>query len=405
MRKRILVLTIILSILIGFIFSFYYYEIKNLLIEIIFPDEYRKESEKIFHNVLSNIKEVRGLEPPNDSRIEIVTIDWVKENWGKRQVEISLKEIEIKEEIYKALFLISENVSLKETTIKQSGYVLAATSGGVIYIVREYFNPYDLEKAYEILSHEITHIIQGKYFKTPSLKTHDEIQAWSALIEGDAGLTSKKFIERIKENKIGLSLLFFKSYNSKNALDEILFFPYKYGENFVLFLYNLGGWNKVNQAYENIPKSTEQILHPEKYLIYEEPIKVDGIRLNISEWSIAKTETYGEYFLRIMLSNWIGEDLSEKAAEGWGGDNFTFYIRENNVSNYVFFWKIVWDREEDALEFYSCFREMMNKTNSIEIIKDVWKNKNRFLSLKFLKNEVLLIGSNNEEIFKEILKI
>ncbi|MEM3406051.1 MAG: hypothetical protein QW806_05290 [Nitrososphaerota archaeon] len=405
MRKRILVLTIILSILIGFIFSFYYYEIKNLLIEIIFPDEYRKESEKIFHNVLSNIKEVRGLEPPNDSRIEIVTIDWVKENWGKRQVEISLKEIEIKEEIYKALFLISENVSLKETTIKQSGYVLAATSGGVIYIVREYFNPYDLEKAYEILSHEITHIIQGKYFKTPSLKTHDEIQAWSALIEGDAGLTSKKFIERIKENKIGLSLLFFKSYNSKNALDEILFFPYKYGENFILFLYNLGGWNKVNQAYENIPKSTEQILHPEKYLIYEEPIKVDGIRLNISEWSIAKTETYGEYFLRIMLSNWIGEDLSEKAAEGWGGDNFTFYIRENNVSNYVFFWKIVWDREEDALEFYNCFREMMNKTNSIEIIKDVWKNKNRFLSLKFLKNEVLLIGSNNEEIFKEILKI
>ncbi|MEM2986723.1 MAG: hypothetical protein QXV60_01320, partial [Nitrososphaerota archaeon] len=371
----------------------------------IFPDEYRKESEKIFHNVLSNIKEVRGLEPPNDSRIEIVTIDWVKENWGKRQVEISLKEIEIKEEIYKALFLISENVSLKETTIKQSGYVLAATSGGVIYIVREYFNPYDLEKAYEILSHEITHIIQGKYFKAPSLKTHDEIQAWSALIEGDAGLTSKKFIERIKENKIGLSLLFFKSYNSKNALDEILFFPYKYGENFVLFLYNLGGWNKVNQAYENIPKSTEQILHPEKYLIYEEPIKVDGIKLNISEWSIAKTETYGEYFLRIMLSNWIGEDLSEKAAEGWGGDNFTFYIRENNVSNYVFFWKIVWDREEDALEFYNCFREMMNKTNSIEIIKDVWKNKNRFLSLKFLKNEVLLIGSNNEEIFKEILKI
>ncbi|MEM1575342.1 MAG: hypothetical protein QW755_05485 [Nitrososphaerota archaeon] len=405
MRKRILVLTIILSILIGFIFSFYYYEIKNFLSEIIFPDEYRKESEKIFQNVLSNIKEVRGLEPPNDSRIEIVTIDWVKENWGKKQVEISLKEIEIKEEIYKALFLIPENISLKEATIKQSGYVLAATSGGVIYIVREYFNPYDLEKAYEILSHEITHIIQSKYFKTPSLKTHDEIQAWSALIEGDAGLTSKKFIERIKEDKINLSLLFSKSYNSKNVLDEILFFPYKYGENFVLFLYNLGGWNKVNQAYENIPKSTEQILHPEKYLIYEEPIKVDGIKLNISEWSIAKTETYGEYFLRIMLSNWIDENLSEKAAEGWGGDNFTFYIRENNVSNYVFFWKIVWDIEEDALEFYNCFREMMNKTNSIEIIKDVWKNKNRFLSLKFLKNEILLIGSNNEEIFKEILKI
>ncbi|MEM2784119.1 MAG: hypothetical protein QXF09_04770, partial [Nitrososphaerota archaeon] len=256
MRKRILVLTIILSILIGFIFSFYYYEIKNFLSEIIFPDEYRKESEKIFQNVLSNIKEVRGLEPPNDSRIEIVTIDWVKENWGKKQVEISLKEIEIKEEIYKALFLIPENISLKEATIKQSGYVLAATSGGVIYIVREYFNPYDLEKAYEILSHEITHIIQSKYFKTPSLKTHDEIQAWSALIEGDAGLTSKKFIERIKEDKINLSLLFSKSYNSKNVLDEILFFPYKYGENFVLFLYNLGGWNKVNQAYENIPKST-----------------------------------------------------------------------------------------------------------------------------------------------------
>ncbi len=403
MRKRILALTIILSILAGFIFSFYYYEIKFFLNEIIFPDEYRKESEKIFHNVLFNIEEVRGLKPPNDSRIEIVTLDWVKENWGKKQVEVSLKEIEIKEEIYKALFIIPENASLKETTIKQSGYILAATSGGVIYIVREYFNPYDIEKAYEILSHELTHIIQGKYFKTPFLKTHDEMQAWSALIEGDAGLTSKKFIEKMKEKKIGLSLLFLENYKN-NALDEILFFPYKYGEKFVLFLYNIGGWNKVNQAYENIPKSTEQILHPEKYLIYEEPIKVNGILLNISDWSIAKTDTYGEYFLRIMLSNWIDENLSEKAAEGWGGDNFTFYIREN-ISNYIFFWKIVWDKEEDALEFYNCFKKMMEKTNSSMIIKDVWKNKSRFLSIKILKNEILLIGSNDEGIFKEILKI
>lgn len=404
MSKKILTLTIVISILIGFIFSFYYYEIKNFLSEIIFPDEYRKEIEKIFRNVLSNIEEIRGLKPPNDSRIEIVTIDWVKENWGKKQVEISLNEIEIKEEIYKALFLIPENVSLKEATIKQSGYVLAATSGGVIYIVKEYFNPYDLEKAYEILSHEITHILQGKYFKTPSLKTHDEVQAWLALIEGDAGLTSKKFIEKIKENKIGFSLLFFKSYNSKNSLDEILFFPYKYGENFILFLYNLGGWNKVNQAYENIPKSTEQIMHPEKYLINENPIKVEGIKLNISEWTIAKIDTYGEYFLKVMLSNWIDDNLSEKAAEGWGGDNFTFYIKEN-VSNYIFFWKIAWDTENDALEFLNCFREMMNRTNAIEIMKDVWKDKNRFLSINFSKNETILIGSNNEDLFKEILNV
>lgn len=404
MSKKILTLTIVISILIGFIFSFYYYEIKNFLSEIIFPDEYRKEIEKIFRNVLSNIEEIRGLKPPNDSRIEIVTIDWVKENWGKKQVEISLNEIEIKEEIYKALFLIPENVSLKEATIKQSGYVLAATSGGAIYIVKEYFNPYDLEKAYEILSHEITHILQGKYFKTPSLKTHDEVQAWSALIEGDAGLTSKKFIEKIKENKIGFSLLFFKSYNSKNSLDEILFFPYKYGENFILFLYNLGGWNKVNQAYENIPKSTEQIMHPEKYLINENPIKVEGIKLNISEWTIAKIDTYGEYFLKVMLSNWIDDNLSEKVAEGWGGDNFTFYIKEN-VSNYIFFWKIAWDTENDALEFLNCFREMMNRTNAIEIMKDVWKDKNRFLSINFSKNETILIGSNNEDLFKEILNV
>jgi hypothetical protein len=105
-----------------------------------------------------------------------------------------------------------------------------------------------------------------------------------------------------------------------------------------------------------------------------------------------------------MLSNWIDENLSEKAAEGWGGDNFTFYIKEN-ISNYIFFWKIVWDKEEDALEFYNCFREMMDETNSSMIIKDVWKNKNRFLSIKILKNEILLIGSNNEGFFKEILKI
>jgi len=52
-------------------------------------------------------------------------------------------------------------------------------------------------------------------------------------------------------------------------------FPYREGARFVASLYLiLNDWGFVDRAYTELPESTEQILHPEKYHASEEPVRV-----------------------------------------------------------------------------------------------------------------------------------
>ena len=50
-----------------------------------------------------------------------------------------------------------------------------------------------------------------------------------------------------------------------------LMFPYEAGLEFVSTLYLEGGYPAVDDAFLDPPQSTEQILHPEKYLAGETP--------------------------------------------------------------------------------------------------------------------------------------
>ena len=58
------------------------------------------------------------------------------------------------------------------------------------------------------------------------------------------------------------------------ALRETLLFPYQEGAAWTRALYRRGGWEQVSKAFNELPQSTEQILHPEKYFAHEAPMKV-----------------------------------------------------------------------------------------------------------------------------------
>ena len=88
---------------------------------------------------------IRTLNKPDSVKFEIVTVDWVKENWGKKHTEAEIEKIKIEEEIFKAVFLLSENFSLVESKIQQTGYIKAALAGDTLYFVREYFNANEIK--------------------------------------------------------------------------------------------------------------------------------------------------------------------------------------------------------------------------------------------------------------------
>lgn len=253
-------------------------------------------------------------------------------------------------------------------------------------------------------------MIQEKYFKDPEVRFHDELQAWDALIEGDAGFTADKYIEEATATPTvsdGLALLFFSNKPSvashlamvmPESLAELWLFRYKYGEGFVSTLYGVGGWEKVNAAYVKPPLTTEQILHPEKYLEGESFVLVNSIPLNSSDWSFVKMERLGEHFIRVMLSRHIPRDDAVKAAEGWHGDNFTYYKKGENR---LFTWKIVWDTERDSVEFFDSFVQMMNALDAHQVPPSCrcslnntvkWKAGNQYVSLIRNQSSVVITG-------------
>jgi hypothetical protein len=136
-------------------------------------------------------------------------------------------------------------------------------------------------------------------------------------------------------------------------------FPYVYGYEFVKSLYDRGNWARVNQAYANLPESTEQILHIQKYLGHEAPVAVADPPLSAtlgSDWRELKRDVLGEWTTYLILG--YGADLAaqqkdgdaSKAAAGWGGDAYQAYV-SNRTGDVLLAAHWVWDNPAEAKQF------------------------------------------------------
>ncbi|MFQ6135547.1 MAG: hypothetical protein ACE5KU_07040, partial [Nitrososphaerales archaeon] len=298
----------------------------------------------LFDEVLEEVEDMRGLPKPESTELNIVSIQWFRE---KEKVREESKEISLEDIVYKALFLIPQDYSLGEARVEQAGMIISAVVGSRLYVVQEYFDPQDTQAARRTLAHEITHILQSK-FRSPDIVTFDQRQAWNALVEGDADFTADTYIARSGPSSYKASV--------PGSLDRIRVFPYRYGSEFVSALYMEGGWSLVNSAYKNPPRSTEEVLHPEVYQAGGSLIDVEALTPASNGWMAVLTDTFGEYFIRIMLENGVSSDEAAMAAAGWGGDNLTLL---NRGESYLVTWRINWDTEEDASEFFEAYGRMV----------------------------------------------
>ena len=101
----------------------------------------------------------------------------------------------------------------------------------------------------------------------------------------------------------------------------IQFFPYIEGLSFVKDLMSQGGWDAVNQAYTNVPESTEQIIHPEKYRI-DRPTNVTVADRSLSEWTILVRDTIGDGVIFDVLES----GFSSLYCEEWSVQLFFTFV-------------------------------------------------------------------------------
>jgi hypothetical protein len=354
-------------------------------------EEYKALAEQSLIEAKEEFEKIRGVSV-HQVPLVVVNQSWVIENWGVAYTDPD--ETRVEENIYKALFMISQNTDLYEIKLKWTGMFHAAKWNGKIYIVEEKFDVTNKFSTTSTFVHELTHIMQED-FSLPVRTTFDGSKALSSLKEGDATLMADTYrndgVVPPQEDVVTSS-----SSILPESIDKLNRFVYRYGLEFVKFLYNDDdkGWVAVNKAYENPPNTSEQIMHPEKYLNQEDGLPIVAISLN-NDSNLTFTDCFGEYFIFVMLDNWLSTNDSELAAEGWGNDIFNYY---QIGDDFLFTWDIVWDSNEDAQEFYIAFQNMIDKTSANKITENIFFANDRYLSIVVDENMVRIKSSTDKTL-------
>ncbi|HHI79493.1 MAG TPA: hypothetical protein ENK02_05900 [Planctomycetes bacterium] len=139
---------------------------------------------------------------------------------------------------------------------------------------------------------------------------------------------------------------------------------------------------RVEQALKNPPKSSEQILHPEKYwdpskrdlpiTIQNEKKVKESILETLGGGSLLGEETLGEILCAIlarpqnkklnpMLMN-SARFWTNKASEGWGGDRL--FMLKDKAGKKGIVWITLWDSRKDAEEFAEAYKKYHSKAQT-----------------------------------------
>jgi len=156
----------------------------------------------------------------------------------------------------------------------------------------------------------------------------------------------------------------FKVFSSAPAyFRESLVFPYTSGLSFMQAYRRVHSWEDVAKVYEDLPESTEQILHPEKYMAQrDDPTEVKPEhpkRLTGDGWKSIYTNVLGEFTTQLLLREFLDQAQAEKAAAGWDGD--IVELLRNDAGKEAVVLRFVFDTEEDAREFKDAYTALLAK--------------------------------------------
>jgi len=317
----------------------------------------------------------------------------------KQQVKCELKE---KDEVGKYVMklireqLPPERMSAYEKVLKRFGFISPDTdfAAALERILREQIvGLYDYNSTKLlmvkgcsndmlelVLAHELTHALQDQYFKLKNLgvedKTNDDrALAVEALIEGDAMRITQDYMmsmitndpERLKK----LVRLFGQLMGESKGFSEYpayvrrnLIFPYVQGSTFVAKLFERGGNDLIDAAFCRPPLSTEQVIHPERFLEQRD----DPVLINLPDmkpvlgekWSELMTNVVGEFNIRVLFDVYDMGTIGKFASEGWDGDQFRAYLNEPEGTVFIA-WMTTWDSTQDAREFYDAYRSLFDR--------------------------------------------
>jgi len=225
--------------------------------------------------------------------------------------------------------------------------------------------------------HEFTHALQDQYFDLNKLlpseleNDPDQSLAVTSLVEGDATASMTLYMQAVEaKNPFAVLGMLVQGAQAGNLtlpegvppiLTDELLFPYTEGLNFILALNTSGGWDAINAAFATPPTTTEQILHPEKYLAGEgaQTVVLNDMSTALGDgWTNEWDSSVGEYYLRQALAVQLNASEAAKAAAGWGGDHLRVYTNGDQIASVL---RLSWDGFPESKEFHDYYVEYGDK--------------------------------------------
>ncbi len=322
----------------------------------------------IYDAIEAQVLQLRGLEPVDVKR-QTIDGEALKAFNVKTFDEDNPPEyVAANERLYKAFGLLQPDQTLKQLFLDLIDSQVAGfyrPDDKSLYVVSRTGTITGADKI--TFAHEYDHALQDANFtvfaeQKELLDETDRALARAAVYEGDAtllmvlwagaNLTPEEFadVQAAGADPGSLEVLA----RTPAILVESLLFPYTAGQAFILPVQTAGGWDAVDALYDDLPRSTEQILHPDKFRAGEEPVEVKLPATLAAEmgdgWTEAIQDTFGEFQLGLWLrESGTGASAASAAAAGWGGDRLA--VLDGPGEDWAVVMRSNWDTDEDATAF------------------------------------------------------
>jgi len=276
-----------------------------------------------------------------------------------------------------------------------------------------------LEQQQSALTHELVHALQDREipldaFIMPEPGRGDQVLARQALLEGEAvALTFELLLKAQGRDFVSLPDLaplreMITSGVSGPAvstapkfLKELLLFPYVEGLRFAHEFRKRQPWAGLSALYRDPPRSTTQILHPEKRLARREdpiPIALPDLKGLLPGTTAVAEDELGEFGLGSVVGLHLGEVAGRAAAAGWRGDHFRVW--EDKPGHFIIVYLVAMESDRVANAFALMYTTVLEKRHPVLTRKGVpgkagaivtWRDGDRAFVVEKVGAEVLIL--------------
>lgn len=294
--------------------------------------------------------------------------------------EIKDEEIRIEETLLKKFGLVPADFDLKKTTIE-----LYTEQAAAFYDFKRkklfVLESADTALQEAALTHELAHALADQHFRLARFldragKNDDGALARLAVMEGQASWLMAEMMARATGSSLRTSpeLADFMSrmmgaggadspvYDQAPLyIRESLIFPYTAGMKFQQAVLEKLGPRGFLEVFRRPPVSTQQVLHPEKYLNGTVALAVE-----LPEWKSRKgyrtlaEGSVGEFDYAVLLRQYLDEAAARRIAPAWRAGRYRL-LEHKQSGRTVLLQASRWETDQKAAEFFAAYRRVLER--------------------------------------------